>query len=318
MHEVGFLPMSALRYTPYDGSRKPFTIGLQPLDMATWFEVDEHLAAYLAEKEALFAEKRDVVFLAEPDTVESQRLIAGLVADHLTAHFPDLYERDGSVVTIVPTGAAVDLAAEGEPPLLQAARLVQEDLCVMRRADDGWRLVAAALCFPSSWSLAEKFGRNLDAIHATVPHYAEQLAVRMSRIFDSLRPEIPAWRMNWSLNPDPNLHHPESKQLPRDRDWTADEDAVASRVFIRVERQTLRKLANGDILFTIKIYVDPLTTLRAHPEGNRLALSLRDQVLSLDASQLAYKALTEHRDRVADALAAIGGLDERLQEPEPA
>lgn len=309
--------MSALRYTPYDGSRKPFTIGLQPLDMATWFEVDEHLAAYLGEKERLLAEKRDVVFRAEADTLDSQRDIAGLVADHLVTHFPDLYRRDGSVVTIAATGAAVDLAAADEAPLVQAARLVQEDLCVMRRAGDGWRLVAAALCFPSSWSLAEKFGRNLDAIHATVPHYAEQLAARMSRIFDNLRPDIPAWRMNWSLNPDPELHHPESKQLPRDRDWTADEDAVASRVFIRVERQTLRKLANGDILFTIKIYVDPLTTLRAHPEGSQLALSLRDQVLSLDESQLAYKALSEHRDRVADALAAIGGLDERLQAPEP-
>jgi hypothetical protein len=30
-------------HTPYDGSSKPFTIGLKPLDLNAWIEVDDHL-----------------------------------------------------------------------------------------------------------------------------------------------------------------------------------------------------------------------------------------------------------------------------------
>ena len=45
-----------MRYTPFDGSSKPFTIGLKPLDLATWLEVDDALEPYLAEKDRLYAE----------------------------------------------------------------------------------------------------------------------------------------------------------------------------------------------------------------------------------------------------------------------
>jgi hypothetical protein len=44
-------------------------------------------------------------------------------------------------------------------PLKAAALLVQEDLILMRKGEDGWRLAAGSLCFPSSWTLTEKFGR---------------------------------------------------------------------------------------------------------------------------------------------------------------
>ena len=42
---------------------------------------------------------------------------------------------------------------------------------------------------------------------------------------------------------------------------------AAARAFIRVERQTLRKLpVTGDILFTIRIHLDPMAALR-EPSG---------------------------------------------------
>ncbi|HUG62801.1 MAG TPA: DUF3445 domain-containing protein, partial [Methylomirabilota bacterium] len=184
----------------------------------------------------------------------------------------------------------------GEPPLLTAARLVQEDLVLMRRGESGWRIAAAALCFPSSWSLGQKFGQALDAIHKDVPGY-DAMAARMNRIFDNLHVDAPAWRLNWSIYPDGDLHHPETKQLARD--WFENPDAD---VFVRVERQTLRRLAGGDILFTIKVLVDPISAFSAHPDGPRLASSLRTQLLGLDPDQLAYKALTHHRDALAARL----------------
>src|SRR5919205_916624 len=62
-----------------------------------------------------------------------------------------------------------------EPPLECASRLVQEDLVLMARHDSGWQLAAASLCFPSTWVLAEKFGRDMDGIHKPVPGYAEHI-----------------------------------------------------------------------------------------------------------------------------------------------
>lgn len=298
--------MTDFAHTPYDGSRKPFSIGLQPVDLADWFLPDRLLVAYLDEKEDLIAHRPEAVWREEIETRAAQREVADLVAAHLVEIHPGLYRRAGEGVAVLPADRVVDLSDAAGPPLLQVSRLVQEDLCLMRKGAGGYRLAAASLCFPSSWSLAEKFGKTLDGLHEPVPHYAEQLAARMNRIFDSLRVGFPVWRMNWALNPDPELHHPESKNGPRDRAWTAGPDVVAARTFIRVERQTLRRLPeSGDILFTIKIEIDPLTALVRHPDGAALADSLKGQILALDESQLAYKALTQHRDRVVAALDAV-------------
>lgn len=292
-----------LRHTPYDGSRKPFTVGLAPLDLADWIEPDRRLVATLAEKDQLLATRRNVVMREEPGTREAQREALALIAGHVVTRQPDIYRRDGNRMTILPAGAVIDLDDPEEAPLVTAARLVSDDLLMMRAGEGGYRLVAAVLCFPSAWSLAEKFGQSLDALHAAVPGYPDKLARVMNRIFENLKVEQPVWRVNWSIYPDDELHHPESKERPRD--WFDEED-LAPEAFVRVERQTLRRLpASSDILFTVRIHVDPLKAFRRHPEGARLAASLREQILALDEAQLAYKALTEHRDAVAAALARI-------------
>ena len=117
-------------HTPYDGSAKPFTIGLKPLDLARWLEVDEHRDGYLAEKRRLYAEIPGRVFLAEDATQAAQQEVLELIGDHLRRHFPAL-DADAST---------------GGPPLRRASLLVQEDLVLMRRGEDGWRLAAASLC----------------------------------------------------------------------------------------------------------------------------------------------------------------------------
>jgi hypothetical protein len=287
--------MPDFAYTPYDGSKKPFSIGLAPLDLSDWIEPDERLLADLAEKDALFADRRDVVFREELGSRPAQAETLDRLAAFLAERRPAFYRRDGDTM-LVGDGRRVALAGD-EPPLMTAARLIQDDLVIMQKGEGGYRLVAAALCFPSSWSLAEKFGGSLDQIHAVVPGYAETMAARMNRIFDALKVEMPVWRMNWSLYPDAELHHPESRQRPRD--WfQSNFDA-----FVRVERQTLRRLPDtGDILFTIRIYVDPIAALARHPEGPRLARGLRAQLLALDPAQLRYKNMVEHRDLLATGL----------------
>ncbi|MEJ1160973.1 heme-dependent oxidative N-demethylase family protein [Prosthecomicrobium sp. N25] len=294
--------MPTFAHTPYDGSKKPFSIGLSPIPEERWLEPDERLLVELAEKDALLAEKRDVVFRAEPDTEASQREVLDAILAHLLARHPDRYRWDRDHI-LVDGSRSVPLSA-AEPALATAARLVQDDLVLMRPGGAaGYRLVAAALCFPSAWSLAEKFGASLDGLHGNVPGYAEHLGVRMKRIFEGLKPGIIVERLNWSIYPDAELHHPESKERPRD--WFG----MDRSAFIRVERQTLRRMpASGDILFTIRVLVDPFGAFETHPDGRRLAAGLRAQLLALDPDQLRYKNLQDHRDLVAAELARIAGL----------
>ena len=180
-------------HTPYDGTAKPFTIGLKPLDLALWLEVDGQYEAYLAEKRRLYAEIPDKVFVAEEGTQDAQHEVLHLVASHMRERFPTLVPNQSPLSS---NGASLNAH-----PLYAASLLVQEDLVLMRRDEEGWRLVAASLCFPSSWSLTEKFGKPLQDIHTPVPGFGPgtRIADIIQRIFDKLQVAQPVERMNWSL-----------------------------------------------------------------------------------------------------------------------
>ena len=290
--------------TPYDGSAKLFQIGLKPVDVAAWIDVDERLADYLAEKARLDETHPDAVFAAEPDTAAAQAEVLALLAEHLVNCFPEAYRRDGTALDIVPAGRRVVLDAD-EPPLRVAARLVQEDLVLMRRGADAWRIAAASLHFPSSWSLTEKFGRPIHEVHGPVPGFGvgTRGAELIARMFDNMRPGVVGLRWNWSIYGDDRLFHPESAD-PRHRRFG--EGQRAENIFMRVERQTLRRLpGSGDILFTIRIHLDPLEALEEQPEAPRIAQALIEQLNALDPAQLDYKGMTLERDRLVARLSEI-------------
>lgn len=287
-------------HTPYDGSSPLFKIGLKPLDLNEWIDADDLLLAYLDEKARLGSTHPEEVFAAEPGTEAAQSEVLELLAEHLPTRYPDAYVRRGEAIEIVPDGRTVDLGAA--PALRTAASLVQEDLVLMRRGDDGWRVAAGSLSFPSSWRLREKFGRPIHEVHGPVPGFGAGTRNNdlIARMFDHLQPRIPVLRWNWSIYNDDALYHPDSTAGHR---LFGDDTPV----FLRVERQTLRKLPRtGDILFTIRIYVDPLACLEAQPDAARIASALAGQLLELDPEQLDYKSLTAERDRLVARLRAIG------------
>ena len=120
-------------------------------------------------------------------------------------------------------------------------------------------------------------------------------------MFDKLRPELGMIRWNWSLHGDDALHHPHDSPPRR-----FGGGAKAERVFLRVERQTLRKLpVSGDIVFTIRIAVDPLAALEAHDDSGRIAAAIISQLEALSPEQLDYKGMTDERDGLIARLADI-------------
>lgn len=299
-------------HTPYDGSSSLFTIGLMKLDLANWIEIDDSFDFQLAEKRRLHSQYPGEVFVAEPGTEDAQAEILALLAGHLPARFPERYREAEGTPVVAGHTELDDLAGTGLPPLHKASLLVQEDLILMRRNAEGWRLAAGALCFPSSWVLTEKFGKSMSAIHVPVPGFGPgtRNAELIDRMFDRLQVAHPVERFNWSIQVGDALYHPLTSAGRIDRATGRpirfpDLDAAA-RAFIRVERQTLRKLpVSGDILFTIRIHMDPMALLGTRPDRGVVAASLAGQLLALDPDQLDYKGLTADRDRLVEALRAM-------------
>lgn len=291
-----------------DGSSKPFSIGLKPIAPAEWIALPDDLDHLLTEKARLMGEIPREVFAEEPGSRPAQREVLERLCAAVTATHPAVYRREGGVM-MIGADRRIDLADDASP-LQIAASMVADDLLLMQRDVEGWRLVAASLCFPSSWTLSEKFGRPLHAIHDPVPDFGTgtRMAALIERIFDNLQPDQSVIRWNWSLQTDHALYKPLSTPqrdaratLHRARFARGAADAI-----IRVERQTLTKLPrSGLVLFTIGIGLDPMAALAAAPEGQQRAASLAAQLRALTPDQRAYKGLSADAERLATDLDLI-------------
>ena len=228
----------ALPIKPWMQAKTRRLPGIQPVKAGEWLLRDEVFGAQMAYRDQLIATRRAAVFRDTPESLPLQEDLLELVLSELDSGY-----QKGRGVTR-PDGVTVPL--EG-PPLLTAARLVQEDLLLMDMAAEP-RLTAAALCFPASWSLDQKFGAGLMAIHGSIDEYTDEMAARVRRMFDAIRPEQPLWRANFLRYESPDLHQP--------RRVGEDKPAPTSGGFVRVERQTLRKLPRtGAVVFGIHTYV---------------------------------------------------------------
>ncbi len=241
-------------------------MGLSRLAHAGWLAPDEHRSTELAQRHRLLATRHDEVFAALPGTAAAGAEVLGLVRVWFAQHRPD--------VVLAPDPPDIH-------PLEAAARLVQEDLCLMVSHGDEHHLDAACLCFPSYWRLAEKLGRPTAAVHGPVPGYVSELSARVDRYLQRLRPGSMSQRRNWSVHDAPDLFAPWPPATARH----LEADDVADGLWLRSERQTLRRLAQTDaVLFTIRVQQTPLRALARRPDvARRLADRLAAQPVELTA-----------------------------------
>jgi dimethylamine monooxygenase subunit A len=279
------------RYRPFLDGPWRLAMGIKALDLAEWIEIDERFLDQLAERRRLLAERREEVVAALPESGAGQEELLELLLDHLPKRFPEHYRRRERLIENLATGERFEIEAWAERPLELAGRLVQEDLCLMQRSEAGYRLVAAVLCFPAHWRLADKLGRPLQAIHDPVPGFGERLAAPVDRFFGNIQVERPVWRVNWSLVDTPTLFlPPEHRGRPR--------EIAAARageeLWLRIERQTLRRLpCSGDVVFGIHTRVDPLAQAIDSPQA---ALALAARIREMPEPMARYKSISPIRE----------------------
>ncbi len=288
-----------LRLMPYGRAYRPFSIGLSQIATTDWLEAEPDLGRYLAEKQHLLETKRDAIFRATEDSLDAQNEALGMITRHLAECHADVYRLSGDTMTMA--GRSVDLADETMPPLMRAGLMIADDLAILVKHDGHWHLAAGFIAFPSSWSLTEKAGRPMDEVHADVPGFqgGTRNAAMVTRIFDNLKPDLPAERFNWSFKGSDALAMPVSKHRAEDPFRPV---RPIGENFLRVERQTLRRLPEtGAIIFTVKIYADPLTVIARHPEARAIASAMLKQLEGLTVEERAYKGM---KDADIDALSA--------------
>jgi len=260
-------------YLPFEGGRFRLALGLMPLAWPEWLEIDRRLAADLAAKRALLETRHGDVFAALPEAADAAAELLALIAAHLPQHHPVTYRRAGDVLTNLATGESWDVARPELHPLDLAGRLVQEDLCLLKSGGDAYRLVAASLCSPARWRLADKLGHALARIHAPVAGYAAKLAAPVDRFFATLKAGRLVWRLNWGIVDDAAPFQPAAP--PAKVISAAD---AGERLWLRVERQTLHRLpASQAVVFTIRTHITRLdAAIRDRAAARELAAALRD------------------------------------------
>jgi len=295
-------PLPQPRYLPYLSGDFRLAMGLVALDLGLWIEPDEQFVPELREKDGLLVERHGEVVGCRQGSEAAQREVLDLLIAHMVRYYPDLLRDDGQSLTVPPTGAVFRRDDWHDAAIDLAGRLVQEDFCLMAPGEGGYTLEAASLCFPSRWRLAEKLGQPMSIIHDPVPGFGDKLARPVDRFFDHLGVDRPVWRVNWSLNDDPTLFQPVRRQdLDTDEADTARN--AGERLFIRCERQTLRRLpSTGWILFTIKTYVDPIASLAGRPDA---AAGLASAVRQLPEGTRRYKNIAPYQQAL---LAYLDGL----------
>jgi hypothetical protein len=269
-------------------------MGLIALPESEMIELDEHYLDEMRQRRALLVERQDEVFCAVSASVPARQAVLDRLAAYLPERFPAWFARDDTALHNRLTGEVWNLAALPSDPLIVAAQLVQEDLCIVEPDDAGnIVLTAGVVCFPSRWRLREKIGRPLPLVHERVPFYGDKLARPVDRFMAQIKPGKLAMRLNWSMPDNPALFQLSGKFRQAHNPAITAANA-GDCLFVRVERQTLSRLAeSAAVLFTIRTHVYPLRRIAERPE---IAARLAEAVRSLPPETSLYKSLPSFRD----------------------
>lgn len=273
---------------PVDGKPFRLNMGLRSLEAGEWLEAGEDLTTQIPERISLVKNAREVVYQTIPGYESSVTELVLRISENLKAFHGDQYEISNGKVTHLPTGARAQL--DSQDALLEIATIIGEDLVVLSREDNEWKIVAGAVLFPSRWKLSEKLGKGMDAVHTPVPGYASALAPYMTATFDKITVDRPVWRKNWSLHSTEDLHQPTSIHAPADpKDY-----------WWRTERQTLTRARSGDFLFfTIRNRAEPLAWIK---NDNESAALFAETLASFSPETIEYKGLQRDHQGIIDYL----------------
>jgi dimethylamine monooxygenase subunit A len=272
----------------------------------------------LAEKLAVLATHANQALLSA-EGFDATPALHGLAA-HAAAEHPDAFAWDSadhwqayhlgwSLQRGEPIGdgpSEIGACLRALPEAWRAAALLAlafaEDFAVIDGATA--RIPWLAVCLPSHWAPEDKIGRHFAQVHAPVAD--NQTLITAGDHLARLVTGAERWeRFVWTIT-----RHPTLSQHPRRCDATpwpsdANADALAAHAFFRTERQTFIPLPeHRQAIFTIHVEMQSLAQAIATPAQ---ASQLHAALASMSPAVLAYRSLTNVRDRLLAWLAVRAG-----------
>jgi dimethylamine monooxygenase subunit A len=161
-------------------------------------------------------------------------------------------------------------------------------------------VLGGEVVFPSSWSLPEKAGLPLSAVHGPVPGLQAAIGAGIGTFLARLAAGACWQRENWGLSADAELNHHPALNRPR-----LQPGAGLEQTWLRLEHQFLTRLPRtGALLFGIRVTLHRLDHVAAQPAvAPRLARALR----TLPAPMAEYKGLSAARPALLQALEQLPG-----------
>ena len=163
------------------------------------------------------------------------------------------------------------------------------------------RIPWLAVCLPSNWAPEEKIGRHFAEVHAPVADNAMVINAAdhlMRLVTGPVRWE----RFVWTVSRQYSLGQHPLRNAAAPWPTGIDADALAARAFFRTERQTFIPVPGQlQSVFTIHVENDPLVEAI---DSAAKARQVHDALASMSPAVIAYRGLTDGRDRLLQWLAA--------------
>ena len=262
-------------HTPYKNGEGGVKVGLEPIKESDWLEIDDLFDSEIKLKTELYDSHFNDVHQEVKESFESQVELLDVFKTHLEQYHPD---------------HKITAVAESLP-LKNASLMVQEDLVLMLPRGEEYFLGAASLCAPTNWSLKEKFKSSLMGLHVHVPTYEKKIGSKVNNLFNKLPMERIFQRFNWSIFEDSKLFQPARSKSQIVRPRTITEDNAGDKLFIRVERQTIRRLPETKaIVFTIRVHVNPISSIK---KNLSLLTDFNQALENLTADMKRYKSIDQ-------------------------
>jgi hypothetical protein len=126
-----------------------------------------------------------------------------------------------------------------------------------------------------------------------VPSLNDRIGAQMQRFFASLPAAQTFERRNWSIHASDVLYQPEYDGWARTKAF--------DRLYVRSERQTLRRLSADSIVFTIRVTVVPLAPIQRFPSAAADLLLAFDRMTPIDRENVALDRYVDDLKRVVSS-----------------
>lgn len=269
------------------GRRREGTLrsGLHALDLdAGWLEVaaPETYASAMADRRSILQEQAAAAVVDDVQSRGAQRELLKLALAHLAKVHPLRFKLDDEAFESSSEGLRWRLADYEEQPLLLAAQVLQEDICLMREEqgpDESFRHIFASGFVTDSFDPVEKHLLPMDQLHAPVPGYKRDLHKSMGRVFSTLR--RPLWRANFSFY---------QWKYEEQAEGAEREQQILEELYVKVEYETVRRLTEHPdyLVFSIRAHMDPLISFSSAPLA---CAALATELRSMPQALLEYKGM---------------------------